>query len=72
MRKQTEFGCINVKLESSASFLNSVFFDFNFHFNGNQKEPLDILDVNERISEKYSEFTYNADNIAQKLIEEVL
>jgi len=72
MQKQTEFGCVNIKLESSANFTHSIFFNFNFHFDRDPEEPLDILDVNESISEKYADFANYADNVAQKLIEEVL
>lgn len=71
MRKITDFGCINVKVESSANFKNSVFFDFNFHFEGNPKEPFDILDVNEKISQNYQYFAEYADKVTQKLIDGV-
>lgn len=68
MRKQTEFGCINVKLESSAEYRNAVFFDYNFHFEGDPKEPFDILDVYDSISEKYNEFAEYAETVSQHLI----
>lgn len=71
MRKITDFGCINVKVESSANFKNSVFFDFNFHFEGNPKEPFDILDVNEKISQNYQYFAEYADKVTQNLIDGV-
>ena len=71
MRKRTDFGCVNVKLETSAFFANSVFFDFNFHFDGDLKDPFDILDVNECIGKKYTDFANYVDSVAQNLIEEV-
>lgn len=71
MRKFTDFGCINVKVESSAIYKKSVFFDYNFHFEGNPKDPFDILDVNESISDNYLDFAKYADEVSQKLIEEV-
>ncbi|SEL97027.1 hypothetical protein SAMN04487770_12229 [Butyrivibrio sp. ob235] len=72
MRKQTDFGVINVKLESSAIFTHAVFFNFNFHFDVDTKESFDILDVNDCIGEQYVDFANYADYIAQKLLEEVL
>lgn len=72
MRKQTDYGCINVKLESSTNSKYAVFFDYNFHFEGNPKEPFDILDVNEAISNHYSAFAEYADEVSQNLIDEVL
>lgn len=71
MRKYTDFGCVNVKVESSANYRNSVFFDFNFHFEGNPKEPFDILDVNEHIRNNYLDFSEYADKVSQNLIEGV-
>lgn len=71
MRKQTDFGCINVKIESSAYYDYSVFFEYNFHFEGNPKEPFDILDVNESISNNYDNFSKYADKVSQHLIEGV-
>ena len=71
MRKITEFGCINAKVESSANFLNSIFFDYNFHFEGNPKEPFDILDVNEKIIQNYQFFAEYSDKVTQNLIEGV-
>ena len=72
MRKQTEFGCINVKIESSTHFKNSVFFDFNFHFDGNPDEPFDILDVNDAVNERFKEFTDYSDEITCHLVDEVI
>ena len=72
MRKQTDFGCINVKVESSNIYGRSIFFDYNYHFEGNPKEPFDILDVNESISSKYTGFAEYADKVTQNLIEGVL
>lgn len=71
MRKQTDFGYINVRVESSAYYKYAVFFDYNFHFEGNPAEPFDILDVNEHISNKYMDLEEYADKIAQELIEGV-
>lgn len=72
MRKQTEFGCINAKVESSANYRNAVFFDYNFHFEGNPKEPFDILDVNEAINNHYTDYAEYADKATQDLINRVL
>lgn len=72
MRKQTDFGCVNVKVESSSNFAYSVFFNFNFHFDGAPEEPLDIFEVKTNIDEQYTNFSNYADDIAMKLIEEVL
>ena len=71
MRKQTDFGCVNVRIEASAYFSNSIFFDYNFHFDGKSKEAFDILDVNEIIGKEFTEFANYTNEVSDRLIEEV-
>lgn len=72
MRKQTEFGFINVRVESSVNYSNALFFDYNFHYDGNLMEPFDILDVNEVIGDHFDEYAKYADRISLDLVNEVL
>lgn len=72
MRRKTDYGSVNLKLETSIICENAVYFDFNFHFEGNPKDPFDILDVNERFAANYTDFKRHAEETAKDLIEEVL
>lgn len=72
MKKQTDFGCINAKIEGSVHFKNAVFFDFNFHFDGNPKEPFDILDVSETVNDRFQTFAEYASSVSESLISEVV
>ena len=71
MKKQTDFGSINVKVESSVIYNNSIFFDYNFHYEGDPKEPFDIFEVNEIIENRYSDFARYADKVSRDIIDKV-
>lgn len=71
MRKKTDFGFINVKIAGSSFFRYSVFWDYNFHFEGDPKEPFDIWDVNESIRKYHHEFSEYSDKVSKNLLDEV-
>lgn len=77
MTKETDFGQINLQIETSGVFFNHVFFSYNFHFikqnddRHNDNNLFDIMDVNDIINQKHQEFMSFSNHIAKQLIESV-
>lgn len=72
MVKTTEFGCANVKVEASNSFRNSVFFYFNYHFNGKEESPFELIDIKDLIDEKFFNLASYSSIVSDCLIREVM
>lgn len=71
MRKVTEYGCINTKIETSNNFKNAVFFDYNFHYEGNADNPFDIMDVKELIDDNFKKTYQYTNEISDELLKTI-
>lgn len=68
MTKKTDFGFANVRVEASAFFKYALFFNYNYHFNGDKNKPFDMVDVNDILKEKFFNLAQYSNNISNKLI----
>lgn len=71
MRKKTDDGFLNVKIESSSMYDNAVFFRFNYH-QCNDTNEYDIVDVDDIINKKLLDYAEKSNDISSDLIKKVL
>ena len=70
--KVEEFGALNVTMETSQRIKNGVFFNYNFHFSGNDGNLYEVEDVKNLVKEKYTLFENRTSLITKNAIETAL
>lgn len=72
LARKTEFGFYNVSVESSAPFKNHLFFAYNYHFNSEDGNDFEIVDVDESARRHFKHFIATSTNVTEHVIRSVL
>ena len=70
MRKTTEYGCLNISIESSNAIKPGIFLNFNFH-HSKKESSFVVGEIEEKLENQYKEYNSQVTKISDNIFEKI-